>query len=140
MSLLNKVALITGSTSGIGLGIAKTLAKIVLNGFGSPGEISNLVNSMNDEYGVDVSYDAADLTKVNEIENMISNINKHYPNGLDILVNNAGIQYVSPVENFSVAKWDTILALNLSASFHTTRLVIPQMKTKNFGRIINIAR
>lgn len=144
MSLLNKVALVTGSTSGIGLGIARTLAKngahIILNGFGNASEISNLVNTMNDEFNVDISYDSADLMKVNEIENMINNAHKQYPSGIDILVNNAGIQHVAPIEKFSVSKWDAIIALNLSASFHTTRLVVPSMKEKNFGRIINVAR
>lgn len=137
-SLVGKLALVTGSTSGIGLGVAKTLAaqgaNIVLNGFGSPSEIDQLAKSLADQYKIKVDFDGADLTKVAEIEKMM---NKH--NNVDILVNNAGIQYTSPIENFPVEKWNAILDINLSAVFHTTRLALPHMKTKNWGRIINIA-
>lgn len=141
MSLARKVALVTGSTSGIGLGIAKSLAargaNLVINGFGTEQEIQNVVRSLRDEYKVDVTYQGADLSKQNQIEDMMEQVLKRGP--IDILVNNAGIQHVSPVEDFPVAKWDAIMAINLSAVFHTTRLALPQMKKQNWGRIINVA-
>eukprot|EP01031_Cornospumella_fuschlensis_P033380 gene33379-40384_t len=139
--LARKLALVTGSTSGIGLGIAKSLAaqgaNLVVNGFGPEQEIQKLVKSLSDEYKVQVSFSGADLSKQSEIEKMMEDILKKQP--IDILVNNAGIQHVSPVETFPVDKWNAILNINLSAVFHTTRLALPAMKKQNWGRIINIA-
>ncbi len=140
--LSGKLALVTGSTSGIGLGIAKSLAaqgaNLVINGFGNVNEIENLVKHLTDKYKVTVHYDAADLSKASEIDRMYSHLSRKNQ-GVDILVNNAGIQYVAPVEKFPVEKWNAILDINLSAVFHTTRLSLPHMKQKNWGRIINIA-
>jgi 3-hydroxybutyrate dehydrogenase len=141
MSLAGKLALVTGSTSGIGLGIAKTLAaqgaNLVINGFGSPQEIEKLLKELSDKHKITVDYDGADLSKAADIERMMDGINKKKP--VDILVNNAGIQFTSPTQNFPVEKWNAILDINLSAVFHTTRLALPAMKEKNWGRIINIA-
>ena len=136
MILEGKVALVTGSTSGIGLAIARTFAaegsKVMLNGFGDPAE----VEAIRSELGA--AYDGADLSDPAQIEQMV----RHCTDALgapDILVNNAGIQHVSPVEAFPPEKWDAILAINLSAVFHTTRLTIASMKQKAWGRIINTA-
>lgn len=104
-----------------------------INGFGSPSEVSDLVRSLSDEYKVKVEYDGADLSKLPEIESMMSR--SHF----DVLVNNAGIQHVSPIETFPVAKWDSIIAINLSAVFHTTRLALPSMRSRDWGRIVNVA-
>ena len=136
MILEGKVALVTGSTSGIGLAIARALAaegaRVMLNGFGDPAEIERLV----DELGA--AHDGADLSDPAAIEAMMARCAAEL-GGPDILVNNAGIQHVSPVEEFPVAKWDAILAINLSAVFHTTRLALPAMKAKGWGRIVNTA-
>ncbi len=136
MSLAGKVALVTGSTSGIGLAIARALAgagaRVMLNGFGDAGEIDR----MKAELGAD--HDGADLSDPAAIARMMT----HCADALgppDILVNNAGIQHVAPVDQFPPAKWDAILAINLSAVFHTTRLALPGMRTKGWGRIINTA-
>ena len=136
MILEGKVALVTGSTSGIGLAIARAFAaegaKVMLNGFGDSAEIETVRNELG------AAYYAADLSDPKQIEQMI----RHCTDELgapDILVNNAGIQHVSPVETFPPEKWDAILAINLSAVFHTTRLTIPAMKQKAWGRIINTA-
>jgi 3-hydroxybutyrate dehydrogenase len=144
-TLQNKTALITGSTSGIGLGIAIELAKqgahIVLNGFGDAAAIEAVrseVVTAGTAHGVKVAYHGADMSKPTEIEQLIHFAVKEF-GMVDILVNNAGIQHVSPVENFPVEKWDAIIAINLSSAFHTTRLVMPGMRAKNWGRIINIA-
>jgi 3-hydroxybutyrate dehydrogenase len=135
-------ALVTGSTSGIGLGIATSLAangaNIVLNGFGDADAIENLRAKLAAEHGVTVRYDGADLSKQEPIEKMIGNALAEF-GAIDILVNNAGIQHVAPIDEFPVDKWNTILALNLTASFHTIRLALPAMKAKERGRIINIA-
>jgi 3-hydroxybutyrate dehydrogenase len=135
-------ALITGSTSGIGLGIAQTLASrgvnIVLNGFGEPAAIESIRRKMVAEHDVAVHYDAADLSQPEAIEAMIGRAIAEF-GAIDILVNNAGIQYVAPIDEFPVDKWNAILALNLTASFHTIRFALPAMKTKQWGRIINIA-
>ena len=135
-----KTALVTGSTSGIGKAIAERLAQagadIVLNGFGDADEIASLQKEMQSEHGVQVGYSGADLTKPNAIEGMFDYVTKEF-GGVDILVNNAGTQFVSPLEDFPVAKWDLIMALNLSAAFHTTRLALGPMKEKGWGRIIN---
>ena len=135
-----KTALVTGSTSGIGKAIAERLAQagadIVLNGFGDADEIASLQKEMHSEHGVQVGYSGADLTKPDAIEGMFDYVKKEF-GVVDILVNNAGTQFVSPLEDFPVAKWDLIMALNLSAAFHTTRLALGPMKEKGWGRIIN---
>jgi 3-hydroxybutyrate dehydrogenase len=140
--LNGKTALITGSTSGIGLGIAKAFAaqgaNVILNGFGDAKEIEALRSSIAAENGVQVRYDGADLSKPAEIETMIAKALAEF-GAIDILVNNAGIQFVAPVDEFPVDKWNAIIAINLSASFHTVRLALPPMKAKKWGRVINIA-
>ncbi len=140
--LKGKVALITGSTSGIGLGIATGLARrgcqVVLNGFGDAAEIERTRAGLSEEHSVEVIYSGADMSKSEEIKGLISEAQEQL-GGLDIVVNNAGIQHVSPVEEFPPAKWDAILAINLSSAFHTTRLAVPGMKAKSWGRIVNIA-
>ncbi|MEZ5945544.1 MAG: 3-hydroxybutyrate dehydrogenase [Hyphomonas sp.] len=140
--LKGKTALVTGSTSGIGKAIATRLASegcnIVLNGFGDAGEIDTLKRSLASEHGVMAGYSSADLTRVPAIENMMKYVEDDF-GGVDILVNNAGMQFVSPIEDFPVDKWNLIIALNLSAAFHTIRLSFPGMKQKGWGRIINIA-
>ena len=140
--LAGKVALITGSTSGIGLGIARALAAagsdVVLNGFGAASDIDATRAGIATEHRVNVSYSAADVSKPEAIEEMIATALTDHGR-LDILVNNAGIQHVAPLEQFPVAKWDAILAINLSSAFHTMRLALPAMRRHGFGRIINIA-
>jgi 3-hydroxybutyrate dehydrogenase len=137
-----KTALVTGSTSGIGLGIARAFAaqgaNIIFNGFGDAKEIEALQASVKDQFGVMTAYHNADMSKPLEIEAMMKFAVERF-GGVDILVNNAGIQHVANVEDFPVEKWDAIIAINLSSAFHTTRLALPSMKTKNWGRIINIA-
>jgi 3-hydroxybutyrate dehydrogenase len=137
-----RTALITGSTSGIGRGIATTLARqghhIVLNGFGDAAEIEALRLQLQTEHGVQVRYISADLSQLDQIEAMMKTTLDEF-GGIDVLVNNAGIQFVAPVDEFPVDKWDAILAINLSASFHTVRLALPMMKKRGWGRIINIA-
>lgn len=136
MILEGKVALVTGSTSGIGLAIARALAaegaKVMLNGFGDPAEIDRIKAELG------ASHDGADLSDPAQIENMLRRCAEEL-GAPDILVNNAGVQHVSPVEDFPPEKWDAIIAINLSAVFHTTRLAIPAMKQKGWGRIINTA-
>ena len=138
----SKVALITGSTSGIGLGIARALADqgadIMLNGFGEPAAISSLINELAARYGVRVLHHAADMSKPAEIEDMIRSTESKLGR-IDFLINNAGIQHVSAVETFPVERWDAIIAINLSSAFHTTRCALPGMKKRGFGRIVNIA-
>ena len=141
-SLSGKTALVTGSTSGIGLGIAHALAaqgaNIVFNGFGDPVQIAQLQQETSGKFGVRTSYSAADMSKPADIDHMIADAITQF-SGIDILVNNAGIQHVANIEDFPVDSWNAIIAINLSASFHTTRLVLPHMQKKNWGRIINIA-
>jgi len=140
--LKQKTALVTGSTSGIGLGIAEALAtagaNIVLNGFGKPGEIEALRRSLADRHGVTVRYEGADMSQQAAIEAMMKNILTEF-GSVDVIVNNAGIQHVAAVDEFPVEKWNAILAINLTAAFHTVRLALPAMKRKGFGRIVNIA-
>lgn len=140
--LKGKTALVTGSTSGIGLGIARTLAaqgaNIVLNGFGDAKEIEKLQSDVARDFGVQTLYHNADMSKPGEIEAMMKTVTEKF-GGVDILVNNAGIQHVANIEDFPVEKWDAIIAINLTSAFHTTRLALPGMKTRNWGRIINIA-
>ena len=139
MSMLKgKTALVTGSTSGIGLGIAKALAEqganIMMNGFGEKDAAMAQVKA----FGVEVDYHGADMSKPAEIEAMMQATEKRF-GAVDILVNNAGIQHVANVEDFPVDRWDAIIAINLSSAFHTTRLAMPGMKQRNWGRIINLA-
>jgi 3-hydroxybutyrate dehydrogenase len=137
-----KVAVVTGSTSGIGLGIARSFASagasVVLNGFGKPNEIDVTVKGLQRETGVKAVYSAADMTKPDEIAAMVDLAVESFGR-LDILVNNAGIQHVSPIDQFPIEKWDAILAINLSSAFHTIRLALPAMRRQGGGRIINIA-
>jgi 3-hydroxybutyrate dehydrogenase len=141
-SLNGKTALVTGSTSGIGLGIAHALAaegaNIVFNGFGDAGEIKRLQADTAQQYGVQTSYHNADMSKPAEIEAMMRFAAEKF-GAVDVLVNNAGIQHVANIEDFPVEKWDAIIAINLTSAFHTTRLALPSMKARNWGRIINIA-
>ncbi|NDF50731.1 MAG: SDR family NAD(P)-dependent oxidoreductase [Betaproteobacteria bacterium] len=143
MNLKGKHALVTGSTSGIGLGIAEGLAKegvhLVLNGFGDAAEIETLRQRLATDYGVQVIYDGADMSKGADIARMMAEVAAK-TGGLDIVVNNAGIQHVSPVEDFPEAKWDAIIAINLSAAFHTTKAAIPHMKQHKWGRIVRTNR
>jgi len=136
--LKGKTALVTGSTSGIGLGIAKALAaqgaNVMLNGFGEVEAAKAEVAAL----GVTVGYHGADMSQPGEIAEMIEACQSQF-GALDILVNNAGIQYVAPVDEFPVERWDAIIAINLSSAFHTTRLALPGMKARGWGRIINVA-
>jgi 3-hydroxybutyrate dehydrogenase len=140
--LTGRVALITGSTSGIGLGIAEALssqgAAIVLNGFGDAESILRTRDRLADEHGVEVVYSGADLSDPKAIGAMMAYA-RDVLGPVDILVNNAGIQHVAPIGEFPAAKWDAIIAINLSSAFHTIRAVLPEMVERRFGRIINVA-
>ncbi|WP_262266110.1 3-hydroxybutyrate dehydrogenase [Microvirga yunnanensis] len=142
MTLRSKSAVVTGSTSGIGLAIARAFAEeganVVINGFGDAGEIEKKRAGIESEFGVKAIYSAADMSKPQEIEEMIRLAERTF-GGVDILVNNAGIQFVSPVEDFPVEKWDQIIAINLSSAFHAARAAVPGMKARKWGRIINTA-
>ena len=139
---IGKTALVTGSTSGIGLGIAQTLAaqgaNLILNGFGDDAAIETLRAEMAERHGVTVRYDGADMSRPETIEAMMAKALAEF-GCIDLLINNAGIQHVAPVDEFPVDKWYAILAINLSSCFHTVRLALPAMKRKGFGRIVNIA-
>ncbi len=141
-SLEGKVSLVTGSTSGIGLGIARALAAagstIVLNGFGRAEDIAEAQSRIASDFKVKVLHSPADMTKAAAIGEMITTTIDTYGR-LDVLVNNAGIQHVAPIDQFPIEKWDAILAINLSSAFHTTRLALPAMRKNKWGRIINIA-
>lgn len=140
--LKGKTALVTGSTSGIGLGIAQALAadgaNLVINGFGDAMEIERLRAQLARTYEVKVIYSPADMSKSASIQTLMDHAKSEF-GGIDILVNNAGIQFVAPVEEFPIEKWDAIIAINLSAAFHTIRLALPYMKERKWGRVINIA-
>ncbi|WP_404286590.1 3-hydroxybutyrate dehydrogenase [Microvirga sp. RSM25] len=142
MTLTSKTAVVTGSTSGIGLAIARAFAKeganVVINGFGDAGDIEKTRAGIESEYGVKAIYSPADMSKPHEIEEMIRLAERTF-GSVDILVNNAGIQFVSPVENFPIEKWDQIIAINLSSAFHAIRAAVPGMKARKWGRIINTA-
>ncbi|OJY67520.1 MAG: 3-hydroxybutyrate dehydrogenase [Sphingobium sp. 66-54] len=141
-TLDGKTALVTGSTSGIGLAYAKALAaqgaNVVINGFGEADAIETERVALEQASGAKALYSGHDLTKPDQIEAMMAEAAKAF-GGVDILVNNAGVQHVAPVEEFPVAKWDLIIALNLTAAFHTTRLAVPYMKERKWGRIIQTA-
>jgi 3-hydroxybutyrate dehydrogenase len=141
MTLKGKTALVTGSTSGIGLGIATRFASeganIVLNGFGDAAAIDKIRKEVAAKQ-VKVIYSAADMSKPDEIAAMVADAEKEF-GAIDVLVNNAGIQHVAPIEEFPIDKWNAIIAINMSAAFHTIRAALPKMKAKGWGRIINIA-
>ena len=140
--LKGKSALVTGSTSGIGLAIARALAaqgaNVTINGFGDKTAIETERSKIEKDFGVKSQYSAADMTKPAEIADMIHTAEKTF-GSLDVLVNNAGIQHVAPIEEFPVEKWDQIIAINLSSAFHTIRAAVPGMKSRKWGRIINTA-
>jgi 3-hydroxybutyrate dehydrogenase len=140
--LKGKVAIVTGSTSGIGLGIARELAKagadLVLNGFGDASEIEQIRSGIERDHDVRVVYDGADMSKGDAVRELITRTVEKFGR-LDILVNNAGIQFTAPVEEFPGAKWNAILDINLSAAFHGIAASLPQMKAQRWGRIVNIA-
>src|ERR1041385_3276917 len=140
--LKGKTALVTGSTSGIGLATARALAKdganVMLNGFGDKAEIEKIRGAIEKDFGVKARYSPADMTKPAEIAEMVRATEKEF-GSLDVLVNNAGIQHVADIEDFPIEKWEAIIAINLSSSFHTIRTAIPGMKKRKWGRIVNIA-
>jgi 3-hydroxybutyrate dehydrogenase len=140
--LEGRVAVVTGSTSGIGLGIARAFAasgaSVVINGFGKPEEIDAAVAGLADGSGTKAVYSAADMTKPGEIAGMVATTLETFGR-LDILVNNAGIQHVSPIDRFPIEKWDAVIAIDLSSAFHTMRAALPAMRRQGGGRIINIA-
>jgi 3-hydroxybutyrate dehydrogenase len=140
--LNGKTAVVTGSTSGIGLGIARALAKeganVVINGFGDQAAIEAERTGIEKQFGIKAIYSPADMTKPAEIAEMIAMAEKTF-GSVDVLVNNAGIQHVSPIEEFPIDKWNAIIAINLSAAFHTIRAAVPGMKARKWGRIINTA-
>jgi 3-hydroxybutyrate dehydrogenase len=140
--LKGKSVIVTGSTSGIGLGIARAFAaqgcNVMLNGFGDGAGIEKIRAAIAAEHMVTVLYSSADMGKPAEIAAMVDQTRRRF-GSLDVLVNNAGIQHVAPVEEFPVEKWDAILAINLSSSFHAIRAALPAMKAKGWGRIINVA-
>jgi 3-hydroxybutyrate dehydrogenase len=135
-------AIVTGSTSGIGLGIAEALAaggmNVMLNGFGNADEIERARADLASRHGVEALYSGADMTRPDEIRSMVEEAEERL-GSVDVLVNNAGIQHVSPIEDFPPEKWDAIIAINLSSSFHTIRAALPGMKSRKWGRIINLA-
>jgi 3-hydroxybutyrate dehydrogenase len=140
--LNGKTALVTGSTSGIGLAIARALAKaganVMLNGFGAPAEIETIRAGIESAFAVKARHSSADMSKPAEIAELVKTTEKIFGR-LDVLVNNAGIQHVAPVEDFPTEKWDAVIAINLSASFHSIRAALPGMKARHWGRIVNIA-
>ena len=140
--LKNKTAIVTGSTSGIGLGIARSLgaagAHLMLNGFGDAAQIEALRAGLAKEFGVKVGFSGADISKPEQIRAMVEQATKEL-GSVDILVNNAGIQHTAPVDEFPEDRWDAVISINLSSNFHAIKAVLPQMKARNWGRIVNIA-
>jgi len=141
-SLAGKVVVITGSTSGIGLGMAETFARegahLVINGFGDDQEVAGITRHLKDLSAREVLYHRADMSKPNEIESLIQEVESKL-GAIDVLINNAGIQHVAPVDEFPADRWDSVIAINLSACFHTIRHALPGMRKRGWGRIINIA-
>jgi 3-hydroxybutyrate dehydrogenase len=142
MTLRSKSAIVTGSTSGIGLAVARALAKeganVLINGFGEPRDIEKERSAIEADLGVRAIYSPADMAKPDEIARMVKDAEQAFET-VDILVNNAGIQHVSPIEEFAPEKWDQVIAINLSAAFHAIRAVVPGMKARGWGRIISTA-
>jgi 3-hydroxybutyrate dehydrogenase len=140
--LEGRVAIVTGSTSGIGLGIAAVLAEngamIVINGLGDRAEVENLCHVLGSRHDVPVRYDPADMSRPDSVVDMVDRTVRAF-GPVDILINNAGIQHVAPIDDFPPEKWDAILAINLSAVFHATKAVLPEMKKRRWGRIVNVA-
>ena len=140
--LKGRTAIVTGSTSGIGLGIARALASqgmdVMLNGFGDAAEIKRTRAAIEKKFKVKTAVSGADMSKPADIEAMVESARQAFGK-VDVLVNNAGIQHVEPIETFPIEKWNAIIAINLSAAFHAIRAVIPEMKARNWGRIINVA-
>jgi 3-hydroxybutyrate dehydrogenase len=142
MTLKSRSAVVTGSTSGIGLGYARALAKegvnVMINGFGEKAAIEKERTGIEKDFGVKALYSPADMTKPDEIAKMVADAQKAF-GAVDILISNAGIQHVSPIEEFPIDKWNAIIAINLSAAFHAIRAAVPGMKARKWGRIINTA-
>jgi len=140
--LHGKIAIVTGSTSGIGRGIATALAAegcgVMLNGFGETGAIEAVRADLETRFGVPVAYSSADMREPAQIRDLVGETARHL-GGIDILVNNAGIQHVARIEEFPEDRWDAVIAVNLSAAFHTTKAALPRMLAKHWGRVINIA-
>ena len=140
--LAGRSALVTGSTSGIGRAIAEAFARegahVMLNGFGDPAQVEALRAGIAGSHGVQAFYHGADMTKPAEIEAMVAETERKL-GAVDILVNNAGVQHVSPIEDFPTDKWDWVIAINLSSIFHSTRAALPGMRSRNWGRIINVS-
>ena len=140
--LRGKTAIVTGSTSGIGLGIATALAAescdVMLNGFGDPGAIERLRADLAERHGIRAAHFPADMAKPAEIRELVAETKRQF-GGVDILVNNAGIQHVAPIVEFPEDRWNAVIAINLSAAFHTSKAVLPLMIARKWGRIINIA-
>jgi 3-hydroxybutyrate dehydrogenase len=140
--LAGKAAIVTGSTSGIGLGVARALAaagaSVVVNGFGKADEIARVLGDLSAEFGARAVYSPADMSKPAAIAEMVALASDSFGR-LDILVNNAGIQHVAPIDQFPAEKWDAVIAINLSSAFHATRLALPAMRRNGWGRIINVA-
>ncbi|TCN21254.1 3-hydroxybutyrate dehydrogenase [Sinorhizobium americanum] len=141
-TLEGRSAIVTGSTSGIGLGIAQAMARagaaVMLNGFGNPAEVEGQRTAMADENDVDVAFDSADMSSPEAIRMMVARAVARFGQ-VDIVVNNAGIQHVAPIAEFPAAKWDAIMAVNLSAAFHLVQATYGQMQSRGYGRIINVA-
>ena len=140
--LQGRAAIVTGSTSGIGLGVARALAaqgaSILLNGFGDAAEVERLRAELSERHAVRVAYSGCDVSRPEQVAAMVAQARDEL-GGVDILVNNAGVQHVSPIENFAAEQWDRVIAINLSGAFHASRAAIPEMKRQGWGRIINIA-
>ena len=140
--LKGKTAIVTGSTSGIGLGIARALggagANLMLNGFGDAAQIEALRAGLAKEFGIKVAFSGADISKPEQIREMVALATREL-GAVDILVNNAGIQHTSPVDEFPEDRWDAVIAINLTSNFHAIKAVLPQMKSRNWGRIVNVS-